>query len=244
MTRVDYQQLIACIDLTSLNTDDTVEKINALCAKAKTPLGNVAAVCVYPQFVSLAWQNLMHTPIKVATVANFPQGTDDIHKVSETIQQAILDGAVEIDVVVPYHAYAQHDTTAVSTFVSHCKMLCGTNAILKTILECSALDEKIVMQASNDAISAGADFLKTSTGKIPIGATIEKATIMLQAIKHANRPIGFKASGGIRTIEQAKSYAALYQQILGEQTITSERFRLGASTLLDTILEQAHAENR
>jgi deoxyribose-phosphate aldolase len=243
MTLADYSQIIACLDLTSLNHDDTPEKIIALCHKASTPLGYVAAICVYPQFVSLAWQTLINTNIRIATVANFPEGKDDITKVIVNIKQAILDGAAEIDVVIPYHAYALHHRSMVCDFIAQCKLWCGANTVLKTILETGALSPEEILMASDDAIQSGADFIKTSTGKIPVGTTLEAARIILQAIKKANHTVGFKVSGGIRTIEQAKNYIDLVKQIVGNEYFSPSHFRIGASGLLDVILEQVHAEN-
>src|SRR5262245_6139961 len=130
LTTTEIRTLVSCIDLTSLNSDDTPERIAKLCTQAITPLGPVAAVCVYPAFVSQAWKQLMETPVKIATVVNFPGGNESFEEITQTIQQAILDGASEIDAVIP-----QNSNNHLSEFISHCKKLCGNKAQLKVILE-------------------------------------------------------------------------------------------------------------
>lgn len=218
--------ILSFVDLTSLNDNDTDETIKTLCQKAHTALGNVAAVCIYPRFVKFAWTLLAETPIKIATVANFPTGKNSLDHTLQEIKQAILDGASEIDVVTPHNP----------DFLKRCKDYCGDKTLLKVILETGALNPEQIEQASMEAIDAGADFLKTSTGKIAIGATKEAAEIMLRVIKNTNKKIGFKASGGIRTIEQAQMYIDLFNHTLGKNELTPKRFRLGASSLIDHLL--------
>ena len=231
MTPADLRTLISCIDLTSLNDHDSLESITALCQQAMTPQGPVAAVCIYPAFVSHAWQCLMETPVKIATVVNFPTGNEPIETVTNTIQQAILDGATEIDIVIPKEN--------IKHFIRHCKNLCGNKALLKVILETGNKSLGEIEKISTIAIEQDADFLKTSTGKINIGATPEAAEIILNTIKKLNNPnklTGFKASGGIRTLIQAKIYIDLIKNILGTQAFHPSRFRIGASSLLEEIL--------
>ncbi len=219
-------EIITFVDLTSLNDNDTDQTIKTLCKKAKTDSGVVAAVCIYPKFVPLAWTLLADTPVKIATVANFPGGKNSLDHTLQEIKQAILDGASEIDVVTPHNA----------DFLKRCKDYCGNKALLKVILETGALNSEQIEQASIEAIEAGADFLKTSTGKIAIGATADAAEIMLHVIKKSDRKIGFKASGGIKTIEQAQTYIDLFVHTLGKDELTPKRFRLGASSLIDQLL--------
>jgi deoxyribose-phosphate aldolase len=228
MTHADLRTLIHCIDLTNLNEHDGETEIKTLCHDATTSQGNVAAVCIYPQFVSLVWKTLIKNPIKIATVVNFPLAKDPLEKITHDIQQAILDGATEIDAVMP------HDDNG--DFVQHCKKLCGDKAALKIILESGELDESTIKRNSDLAIQYGADFLKTSTGKTPVGATPQAATIMLNSIKNSGKPIGFKASGGIKTLEDATIYVNLVKQILGESAFSPDRFRIGTSRLLKEIL--------
>lgn len=237
MTPAEIQYYISVLDLTSLNESDTPETISGLCYKASTIYGHVAAVCIYPKFVSLAWQILMQTSIKIATVVNFPHGKSTLNEIEKEIQHAIFHGTAEIDLVIPYYLYEKNARTSVCEFIRYCKFLCGNKVILKTILETGALNQAQIHAASEDAIESGADFLKTSTGKTPVGATLEAAEIMLKSIKQSGRSVGFKASGGIRTIAQAISYRQLVEKILGQKAATPERFRLGASSLLDNLLE-------
>lgn len=228
MNLVDLKKLLHCIDLTNLNDQCSEADIMKLCRAAITSQGYVAAVCLYPPFVSLASQLLMNTPIKIATVVNFPKAVDSLEKITHDIKQAILDGASEIDAVMPHE-----DDGA---FVRHCKKLCGNKILLKIILETGELDESHIERKSKIAIAHGADFLKTSTGKIPIGATAHAAALMLTAIKNSGRPVGFKASGGIKTVEDADIYVSLVKEILGESAFSPRHFRIGASKLLDEML--------
>jgi deoxyribose-phosphate aldolase len=230
--------LIQFIDLTNLNEDATEDQISDLCNKASTPQGNVAAVCIYPQFVALAVNKLKNTGINVATVVNFPAGHDSLSECEILINAALKDGAHEIDVVMPYHFLKENNVNAVLNFISGCRETCGENIILKVILETGALSPNQIENAAILAIQGGADFLKTSTGKIKMGATPEAAKIILQNIKKQNKPIGFKVSGGIRTIADAVLYHNLTLNILGKKQLTADIFRIGASQLLDVILSQ------
>jgi deoxyribose-phosphate aldolase len=232
-------QLISLIDLTSLGEQDTPAMISALCQKAILPRGHVAAVCVYPQFVPTALAELNSTPVKIATVANFPHGTSPINEVVTAIENAIKAGAEEIDVVFPYQRYLAGDTGGAEEFIRQCKIACGP-VLLKVILETGAYPttESLAI-AATIAVIGGADFLKTSTGKIATGATPEAATILLSVIKTlqptTDRPLGFKASGGVRTFQQAASYVYLANQLLGPAWVNPATFRLGASQLLNVL---------
>ena len=233
-----HTKFISLIDLTTLSDDDTPQLIEQLCQKAQTVKGNVAAVCFYPQFVALAKEKLQGTGIKVATVANFPKAQDDLDSVIKEITQSIKDGADEIDVVTPYHLYLNGDgNNAAKQFLQACRECCGKQADLKVILESGALqDPALIAKASNDALDAGADFLKTSTGKVAIGATPEAAMVMLNAIKQSGKDVGFKASGGVRTADDAMTYYQMAVDIMGEAWVTPSHLRFGASSLLDNLL--------
>lgn len=236
------KDLIPFLDLTSLNEQDTTKDIATLCAQAVTPAGNVAAVCVYSQFVSLAKQALASTDILIATVANFPHGTQTIQQTLQEIEAELADGADEIDVVIDYQALLAGNKHSVTELVTACKTLCGTHT-LKVILETGMLEQlALIDYASKAAIDAGADFLKTSTGKVAVNATLAAADIMLSAIAQYNPRVGFKAAGGIRTPEQAFAYVNLAIDKLGETWLTPEHFRLGASSLLNAIVALMSAE--
>jgi deoxyribose-phosphate aldolase len=222
------------MDLTSLNEADDSTTISVLCRKAVKSDTHVAAVCVYPAFVKQAANALRETSVKVATVVNFPYGNDPLDSVIQSIQSALNDGAEEIDMVFPYSRYLQGEESYVLNYLRTCKSICG-DVILKVILETGALkEEKMIAKASELAIEAGADFLKTSTGKISVGATLEAAAVMLQRIKQSShRSVGLKVSGGIRTIPDALEYIALAEKIMGIPWVNPLHFRIGASQLLD-----------
>ena len=235
------RRLYSLIDLTSLNENDTDASIATFCAKAQSPLGHVAAVCVYPPFLRLIATQFAHSPIKAVTVANFPDGSAPLDTVLIQIGCALQDGAAEVDVVFPYERYLAGERQYSQNFVTACKAACGDTVKLKVILETGALgDPAIVADAAYDAFAAGADFIKTSTGKIREGATLEAAATMLLVIKHIvtqiERPIGLKVSGGIREIEQAAQYVLLADRIMGREWVTPLHFRIGASQLVDKLL--------
>lgn len=238
------ERMIGLIDLTSLNDHDTESDIAIFFEKAQTSLGHVAAVCVYPQFVSLGAAQFAGTAIKVATVANFPDGSSSLESVLIEIGRALADGAQEIDVVFPYHRYLAGEQQYAQTFISACKAACGEQVTLKVILETGALlDPAIIADASWEAIAAGADFIKTSTGKIAQGASLEAVAAMLLVIHHAmgqlKKHVGIKVSGGLKTIQQAAQFIELADNIMGRDWVNASTFRLGSSKLLDEILAQA-----
>lgn len=235
------QRLYSLIDLTSLNETDTEASIASVCQKAQSTLGHVAAVCLYPSFVSLAAANLSHSKVKIATVANFPSGDASLENVLVEINNCMLEGATEVDVVFPYARYLAGEQHYAHHFVQECKATCGDQALLKVILETGALiDPGIIADASYTALAAGADFIKTSTGKIAEGASLQAAAVMLMVIKHTEPQVkhrlGFKAAGGIRTMQEAAQYLALADQIMGDNWVTPETFRIGASQLVDVLL--------
>lgn len=235
------RRLYGLVDLTSLNDNDNEAGIASFCEKARSALGHVAAVCIYPSFVPLAVAQFAGTPVKVATVANFPAGNMPLDEVLVEIGRSLQDGAQEMDVVFPYSRYLAGERQYAQTFVASCKAACGEEVLLKVILETGALrDTAIIADAAYDALTGGADFVKTSTGKISEGVTLEAAAVMLLVIRHAasqlKRPLGFKASGGIRDIHQAAQYVELADRIMGQSWVTPATFRIGASKLVDEML--------
>lgn len=221
-------KIYSLIDLTSLNEGDTETTISLLCERAV--LKKTAAVCVLPQWVHYAESRLSGAHIQLAAVANFPQGTDPLKDVLVSIQHAIEQGAREIDLVFPYLQYIAGEQKTACDFVEQCKVLCGKNT-LKVILETGALTTaQLIAAASHDVIAAGADFLKTSTGKIGTGATLEAARSMLEVIRLTPN-VGIKISGGIRSLAQAQGYCKLAEETLGVDWVTPERFRFGISYL-------------
>ncbi|MFW3615178.1 deoxyribose-phosphate aldolase [Billgrantia antri] len=235
------RQALALMDLTSLNDDDSEAVIRDLCARANTPAGHPAAVCIYPAFVrtvreALAEQGLAGK-VKVATVTNFPHGEADIERAAAETRAVIAAGADEVDVVFPYRALMAGDAEVGRELVAACKRECG-DAVLKVILETGELKEAgLIERAGMLAIDGGADFLKTSTGKVAVNATLDAAKILLTAIKASGSDVGFKAAGGVRTAEDAAAYLRLAEQVMGADWITPAHFRFGASGLLGSLLE-------
>lgn len=227
---------LALLDLTSLNDTDTDATIRALCDKAVTPAGPVAAICIHGPFVALA-NGLLDQRIGLATVVNFPEGTQERKTIEADIKAALVAGADEIDLVFPWQAFLSGKRTFARDIVAAARAVCPTGVILKVILETGELaNPTAIREASEAAILSGADFLKTSTGKTPVGATLEAARIMLSVIHDMDPEVGFKASGGVRTGADAAAYLAVADEIMGPTWVTPETFRFGASSLLDDLL--------
>ena len=229
--------LISCLDLTSLGENDSQYQIEDLCNRAHTPYGNVAAVCIWPKFISLAKQHLPKGEIKVATVVNFPHGDTDFYQLATDINHALTFGADEIDAVFPYRSFLNQDLQSCEQFLQTVTQLCNDTPT-KIILETGELRHASqIAEATKLCLNAGVNFIKTSTGKSPISATPEAANIILETISTAKTKAGFKASGGIKTIEDAKKYLTLAQTIMGNNWVNSQHFRIGASSLLTNLLE-------
>jgi deoxyribose-phosphate aldolase len=244
---------LSMIDLTTLEGKDTPGKVKQLCYKAMHPadhlgpLPTVAAVCVYPTHVRTAKQALLGSNIKVASVATgFPSGNVPLkNKLSET-KFAVQEGADEIDMVINRGAFLQGHYQKVFDEIAVIKDACG-EARLKVILETGELGSlDNVRYASDIAIAAGADFIKTSTGKIQPAATLPVTLVMLQAIRDhfdaTGVQIGMKPAGGISTGKVAIQYLVMVHEILGDAWLTPEWFRFGASSLANDILLQLGKE--
>ncbi|MEM6440609.1 MAG: deoxyribose-phosphate aldolase [Pseudomonadota bacterium] len=227
---------LTCLDLTNLDDACTEDDVRALAARGTTLHGTVAALCVWPRFVTLA-RSVASPDIKIATVVAFPTGTETAEEAIEQTEAAIRDGADEIDVVIPYRALMEGRPEKVTARVERVKRA-AFPAPVKAILETGMLDSaEMTRQTSELALAGGADFLKTSTGKVPVNATLSAAETMLTAIKQSGRPgVGFKAAGGIRTVEDAAAYLSLADEIMGEGWAGPATFRFGASGLLDALL--------
>lgn len=225
-------RLLPLLDLTSLGEDDTPARIEALCASARTPFGLPAALCVYPEHVTTVRRALAGSTARVATVVNFPDGGDDRDRALRETRRALAAGADEIDLVLPYRALQRGETALAEAVVAACREACGPGVTLKLILETGVLGTPgLIRQACAIGLAAGVDFLKTSTGKVPVNATADAAALMLDAIAADGGRCGFKAAGGIRTLAEAAVYLDLAQARLGAGWITPERFRIGASSL-------------
>lgn len=239
--------LISCTDLTSLKATDNKESIDALCTKAintsnaEKDIPAVAAVCVYPKFVTQVKENLQGTDIQLASVAgSFPNGQSPLDiRVAEVIK-AVEDGADEIDMVISRGEMLAGNTSYISEEVAAIKKACG-EAHLKVILETGELmEEALIREASQLSMEAGADFIKTSTGKVSPAATIEAFYYMIDEIRKyhekTGRMVGIKPAGGISNTETAIEYFLVLKEVLGEKWLNNKMFRIGASSLLDDLL--------
>jgi len=245
--------VIRMIDLTTLEGRDTTGKVHALCQKARRPdpsdpsIPSVAAVCIYPARVADAREALEGSGIHVASVATgFPSGQTFLDlKLAET-RQAVEAGADEVDMVIDRGAFLAGDVAAVFDEIVAVKAAAG-KAHLKVILETGELGTyDNVRRASILAMAAGADFIKTSTGKVTPAATLPVTLVMLEAIRdferRTGRAVGMKPAGGIRTAKEAIAYLTVLYETLGPRWMTPDRFRFGASTLLNDVLMQLRKE--
>jgi len=240
---------ISMVDLTTLEGADTLGKVRAMCAKANHPdpsdptVPRVAAVCVYPDLVAAAVQALGGSGVKVASVATaFPSGRTSLDiKIADT-RLAVAAGADEIDMVIDRGAFLSGDYRKVYSEIVAIKAACG-EAHLKVILETGELSTyDNVRRASWLAMIAGADFIKTSTGKIAPAATLPVTMIMLEAVRDfrltTGRQVGVKPAGGIRTTKDAIKNLVLVNEIAGADWLSPDWFRLGASSVLNDLLMQ------
>lgn len=251
--KVDRQeilkQILSFIDLTTLSGDDTSEKVINLCKKATSfedksvGISNVAAICVYPVFANIVSNELSTTDIKTACVAGaFPSGQSPLQLRVDEVKYAVSSGAQEIDMVISRGKLIEGNSDFVFNEIAAIKEACGS-AHLKVILETGELKTvDLIRQASEIAILAGADFIKTSTGKIHPAATPEAMLIMLDTIKEyfekTGKMIGIKPAGGISEVEDAIIYYSLVKEILGCRWLSNNYFRIGASRLADNIYKE------
>jgi len=244
---------VRMMDLTTLEGKDTPGKVRALCAKAMLPLdsdptiGPTAAICVYPNMVPVAKHALRGSKVKVASVATaFPSGLSPLSIKLDDVRRAVEFGADEIDMVIDRGAMLAGDYQKVFDEIAATKDACGA-AHLKVILETGELGSyDVVRRASDIAIAAGGDFIKTSTGKIQPAATPSVTLVMLEAIRDhyyaTGKRIGMKPAGGVRTAKQALHYLVIVKETLGDAWLDPDLFRFGASALLNDVLMQLEKE--
>lgn len=240
---------VSMIDLTTLEGKDSDGKVNAICRKAIRPLEDndgiphVAAVCVYPNLIRTAKSALAGSGVKVASVAaSFPSGQSPLKIKIEEVRKVIQLGADEVDMVISRGEFLEGNYQYTFNEVKEIKLACGESH-LKVILETGELETfDNVRKASIIAMLAGADFIKTSTGKIQPAATLPVTLVMLEAIRdfynETGKMVGMKPAGGIRTTKDAISYLCLVKETLGDGWLTPDLFRIGASTLLNDLLMQ------
>ena len=232
------RRALAALDLTSLGEDDTPAQIRSLCAAAAGPGGLPASVCVYPEHIATARSALDAAgarTVKVATVVNFPDGGDDPDRAARETRRAVAAGADEVDMVLPWRALAAGSPQVAARAVAACREA-SPGRVLKVILESGSLAEPARVRAASDlALEGGADFIKTSTGKVPVGATPAAARVMLESIRSRGGRAGLKVSGGVRTLGDAAAYLQLVDTTMGPGWATPAHFRIGASGLLGEI---------
>ena len=234
------RRVLSCIDNTTLNATDNDASVETFCRKTREMSLPVAAVCVYPRFAGTAARVLQGSGVKVASVAGaFPHGQLPIGLKVGEVRYAVEQGADEVDVVISRGLLLAGEDNAVRDEVAAMKEACNGRT-LKVILETGELPSPtLIRRASQLAIDGGVDFIKTSTGKIGVGATLEAAEVMLQCIadnvKINKKKVGFKAAGGIREPEEALAYAMLAQKIMGADYVNNQTFRIGASRLTDNL---------
>lgn len=240
---------VTMLDVTTLEGADSAGKVKQMCRKAMQPLpgdpsvGPAAAVCVYPRMVKIAAQAVAGSGVKVASVATaFPSGQMRLKERLAEIRYAVGEGADEIDMVISRGQFLQGEYRAIFDEVAKCKEACG-EAHLKVILETGELatyDQ--VRWASEIAMAAGGDFIKTSTGKVSPAATLPVTLVMLQAIddfyQATGKMVGMKPAGGISNAKLALQYLIMVREVLGPKWLTNEWFRFGASSLTNDLLMQ------
>lgn len=234
------RRAIGLIDLTDLSDDHAPDGIDELCRRASEH--RTAAVCVWPEYVARCAELLAGSAVRVATVVNFPSGDERVDDVVAMTQAALADGADDVDLVLPYSAFLDGDSDRAGAMVAAIASLVEAPSLLKVILESGAYPgADSVGAAAHLAIANGADFVKTSTGKISAGASLDAARAMLDEIAaaaEAGRTVGLKPSGGIRTFDDAMAYLDLAESVMGEGWATPATFRYGASGVLDALLAE------
>ncbi len=244
---------IRMVDLTTLEGQDTPGKVRALAGKARRPdptdpsIPSVAALCVYPNMIPTALDALRGSTVKVASVATyFPSGAAPLEVKLLDVRTAVEMGADEIDMVIDRGAFLAGDYAAVYDEIVAVKEACGQSH-LKVILETGELETyDNVRRASVLAMAAGADFIKTSTGKVNPASTLPGSLVMMEAIRdfygQTGRAVGMKSAGGIRNSKEAIAYLVVLYETLGPDWMTPDRFRFGASSLLNDVLMQIRKE--
>lgn len=231
------RRALALLDLTDLSDNADEAGLAALCARAVGAPGPVAAICIWPRFVAQARTMLGRAPVRIATVVNFPQGESTGADVLAETQGAVAAGADEIDLVLPWRAFLAGDAAGAEAMVRAVKVSCDGRT-LKVILETGEYpDLDRVRAASELAIAAGADFIKTSTGKTAHSASLPATRTMLEVIAGSGRPVGLKPSGGIRTLADAAGYLELADAIMGPDWARPATFRFGASGLHQVLVD-------
>lgn len=249
-----YKFCYSAIDLTTLSCTDSVESVREFARKAVDfnrvfpNIPNVASICVYPPFVETVGLEVDGTPLRITSVAGaFPASQSFIEVKALEVAMAIENGADEIDIVINVGKVLEGNYDEAASEVEVIRQEMGNDTILKVILETGALkSSQLIHDASLISMLAGTDFIKTSTGKIDVAATPEAAVVMCRAIKlfydKTGVKVGFKAAGGVRTPEDAALYYTIVEEILGEEWLTTDLFRIGASSAANNLLSAVVGE--
>jgi len=232
------RRALALLDLSDLSASASEASAKELSRRALTPHGPVAALCVYPRFVKAAKAALGPSTVKLATVANFPDGGEDTSAIEAEVVQALADGADEIDMVMPWRAFLKGRRGFVETQILRIRWLLPSSARLRVTLETGKLKTPdAIREASWVAVNAGAQMITTSTGKVPLNATPRAAELVLQVLRDSKVRVGFTAAGEIRTLQKAQAYLELADRIMGPDWAAPQTFRLGATGLLDELIQ-------
>ena len=252
-----YQFLLNCIDLTTLSSEDSDQSVAKFVSKVNdfeekyAEYGNVAAICVYSNFASVVRQTLETNAVKVAVCSgNFPSSQARLEVKTIETSLAVADGADEVDIVLNlgyFNDGAYEELSDEISEICQAARSCNDAARVKVILETGALQSaENIKRASVLAMYSGADFIKTSTGKMYPGASVEAAYVMCKCIKDYyekhGRMVGFKAAGGVRTAADAVKYYTIVKEVLGEEWLTPEWFRIGASSLANNLFSDIIGE--
>ena len=243
-----YKFCLSAVDLTTLTCNDSVESVTEFAKKTVTfseaypDVPNVASICVYPSFVETVGLAVDGTPMRITSVGGgFPSSQTFLEVKMLEVAMAVENGADEVDIVLNVGKMLTGEYDEAANEVEMIRSEMDSDVVLKVILETGALKTpELIHKASLISMAAGADFIKTSTGKIDVAATPEAAVVMCQAIKlfyeQTGRKVGFKAAGGVKTPQDAALYYTIVEQILGEQWLTTDLFRIGASSAANNLL--------
>jgi deoxyribose-phosphate aldolase len=249
-----YKFCLSAVDLTTLTCNDSVESVTEFAKRTVTfaekypQIPNVASICVYPAFVETVGVAVDGTPMRITSVGGgFPASQTFLEVKMLEVAMAVENGADEVDIVLNVGKMLTEEYDEAANEVEILRSEAGEETVLKVIIESGALKTpELIRKASLLSMFAGADFVKTSTGKIDVAATPEAAVVMCHAIKDfyekTGRKVGFKAAGGVRTAEDAALYYTIVKEILGEEWVTTDLFRIGASSAANNIISSIVGE--
>ena len=236
------RKVLQMLELTNLAADCNEEKVRELCALARTPHGDVAAVCVPQKFVSLARDLLKGSRIAVTTVANWPRGRSKVDYVAAEAEIAFFEGADEVNVVMPWRQVIQREERTPASMMEECARMAGRRQFIKATLEAGQYEEDwLLRDATRVAIDNGAEFIETESGKTDRRCTLDQARVILEEMKAHHRDSGFKV-GNVRTLDEAAAYLALIAEIMGADWLEDDNVRIGGGPdLLKEILAELNA---